>query len=434
MQIRSDLLSVWDICGNCQHVETANPDTPACPTCGQPSGNEERDYKAIDLRQPKGFQTFYGRARDYDGSFDFVPRAARPKVGRPPFPIVPHLNFDVGAGQGRLYVINDNAGNLFQLVRTRTNSEAKIDINAALAADAKFASSQGRRSQLQLSPIEPPTPCALAAISETDMMLLGVRDLGPGRAADPRNPQGRAALYSLAFMLRRAAAVLLDIQDYELKSGIAAEDPATGVVGQVFLSDTLENGAGYAAYLGQPAVAEELLRMITEPGHQDFHELLVGTRHANSCDTSCPDCLRSYSNLQYHNLLDWRLAIDVASLALNPAAPISLSTPLWNRVAAIAALTLVGARPGYRQITIANVPAITDGTDVIIVTHPLWVTERANLSLELAAAWDEAERNWSPCRSKSQLYFGVRKPFGSRYSHGSAADTHALGKHQSFNG
>ena len=107
-------------------------------------------------------------------------------------------------------------------------------------------------------------------------MLLGVRNYGPGRAADPSKPRGRAALYSLAFMLRRAAAVHLDIQDYELKSGIRSiQDPAAGVVGQVFLSDTLENGAGYATHLGQPAVAEELLRMITEPGHQHFHETLV---------------------------------------------------------------------------------------------------------------------------------------------------------------
>src|ERR1700693_4321447 len=98
-------------------------------------------------------------------------------------------------------------------------------------------------------------------------MLLGVRDYGPGRAADPRTPAGRSALYSLAFMLRRAAAVYLDIQDYELKAGIRShEDPAlASVVGQVFLSDTLENGAGYATYLGTPAVTQELLEMIAHP-------------------------------------------------------------------------------------------------------------------------------------------------------------------------
>ena len=53
--------------------------------------------------------------------------------------------------------------------------------------------------------------------------------------------------------------------------------------------------------------------------------------HADLCNTSCPDCLRSYSNLAYHNLLDWRLGMDMASLALDP-----LSPPVGD-VAAVAA-------------------------------------------------------------------------------------------------
>jgi hypothetical protein len=80
----------------------------------------------------------------------------------------------------------------------------------------------------------------------------------------------------------------------------------------------------------------------------------------------------------------------MARLALDPAAAITLASPLWSRVANIAAVTLAGARPGYGQTTIATLPAITDGRDVIIVTHPLWIPERG--TPEIAAAWDEAER------------------------------------------
>ena len=95
-------------------------------------------------------------------------------------------------------------------------------------------------------PDEDPVKCALTAISETDMTLFGITDYGPGRSADPSTLQGRAALYSLAFILRRAAAVYLE--DYELKAGIRSRrDARSGsLTGQVFLSDTLENGAGYA--------------------------------------------------------------------------------------------------------------------------------------------------------------------------------------------
>ena len=231
----------------------------------------------MDLRQPKGFVSYFTKARDYDGVFDFVPRAARPKVGRPPFGIGTHRNFDIGAGQGRLHVINDNAGRLFHLSQEPWARGAMVDVGAANAAEEKHAASVGRRPGTPMTATGAVITCALAAISETDMMLLGVRDYGPGRAADPRTAAGRSALYSLAFMLRRAAAVYLDIQDYELKAGIRSqEDPALGsVVGQIFLCDTLENGAGYATHLGEPAISEQLLQMIVQNSHGQFHDRLV---------------------------------------------------------------------------------------------------------------------------------------------------------------
>ena len=87
-----------------------------------------------------------------------------------------------------------------------------VDVGAANAAEEKHAASVGRRPGTPMMATGAVVTCALAAISETDMMLLGVRDYGPGRAADPRTPAGRSALYSLAFMMRRAAAVYLDIR------------------------------------------------------------------------------------------------------------------------------------------------------------------------------------------------------------------------------
>jgi DEAD/DEAH box helicase domain-containing protein len=382
------------LCGNCQNVDTANPDAPSCQVCSQPAGTGERDYRAVDLRQPKGFIGYFTKARDYDGVFDFVPRAARPKVGRPPFAMHQALNFEIGSGPGSLYVINDNGGNLFHFSPWQPGSQNLIDVDAANAADAKFATSIGGRPS-PLTAGGPVIACALAAISETDMLLLGIRDYGPGRVADPRNPPGRGALYSLAFMLRRAAAVYLDIQDYELKAGIRSyEDPSIigRVAGQIFLSDTLENGAGYATHLGTPAVTQDLLEMIARPTQREFYDRLVALFHADNCETSCPDCLRSYSNLAYHNLLDWRLAIDMAALALDANAPISLGSQLWAGVADLATVTLLAARPGYSRTTVAGLPAVTDGREVVIVTHPLWRSERASLGPELAAAWDEAER------------------------------------------
>lgn len=401
------------LCGACQHVETQHPDSPACPVCAAPAGFGDRDFRRVDLRQPKGFRSYYAKARDYDGVFDFVPRASRPKVGRPNFAINSHLNFTVGAGPGALYVINDNAGKLFEFSQVWQNQSALIHIPSADSAAAKFAEGQPNARIPVHQAIGNPISCALAAISRTDMLLLGIRQYGAGRAADPTTPQGRAALYSLAFILRRAAAVLLDVQDYELKAGIRTlEDPGRGIAGEIFLSDTLENGAGYATYLGQPAVAEQLLRMIAEPGHRDFHERIVADLHSNACDTSCPDCLRSYSNLQYHNLLDWRLAFDMARLALDASTQISLAAPHWTRVADLAAVTLAAARRGWQRTTFAGLPAVSNGREAVIVVHPLWNTSQAWLGPEVAAAWNDAQRGGHQVTESSfvSVFKALRQP------------------------
>jgi hypothetical protein len=186
------------------------------------------------------------------------------------------------------------------------------------------------------------------------------------------------------------------------------------VVGQVFLCDTLENGAGYATHLGEPAVSEQLLQMIVQNSPWLFHDRLVGSSHADACDTSCPDCLRSYSNLAYHNLLDCRLAIDMASLALNANSAISLSSPLWARVTGLAVSTLAAARPGFSRATFAGLHGLTNGSEAIIVTHPLWLTDRSSAGPEVAAAWDDAERNHGlrvdPVKSFISVFEALRRP------------------------
>jgi DEAD/DEAH box helicase domain-containing protein len=57
-------------------------------------------------------------------------------------------------------------------------------------------------------------------------------------------------------------------------------------------------------------------------------------------------------------------------------------------------------------------PAITDGRDVIIVTHPLWVPDRG--TPEIAAAWDEAERIHGfvvdPATSFMSVFEALRRP------------------------
>jgi DEAD/DEAH box helicase domain-containing protein len=88
----------------------------------------------------------------------------------------------------------------------------------------------------------------------------------------PLRVEGRAALYSFGFLLRRAAAVRLDIHERELNVGLrVALDPNGQVIGQIFMSDSLENGAGYSSYLGMPAETEDLLRFVVGQSNSSFY-------------------------------------------------------------------------------------------------------------------------------------------------------------------
>jgi DEAD/DEAH box helicase domain-containing protein len=101
-----------------------------------------------------------------------------------------------------------------------------------------------------------------------------------------------------------------------MRVGLRVSRDASGdVVGQIFISDSLENGAGYASLLGQPLAAEGLLRYMIGQSSTVFYGFLVSQAHAgpgpNACQTSCPDCLRDFSNLPYHSIRDWRLGLDM---------------------------------------------------------------------------------------------------------------------------
>jgi len=116
----------------------------------------------------------------------------------------------------------------------------------------------------------------------------------------------RAAWTSLAFALRAAAADYLQVEVRELDAGVRliATDDGEDLYPEIFLTDVIENGAGYVTHIAQPDVFPGLLeRAEALIAEWDDHE-----RHG--CDSACYRCLKDWSNNPYHPLLDWRLAAD----------------------------------------------------------------------------------------------------------------------------
>jgi DEAD/DEAH box helicase domain-containing protein len=391
------------LCRLCHAIDGTQVPAQTCRVCGASAPN----YEQINLSQPRGFRTWFDASRDFDGVFEWTARASRPKVGVTPIALAPVANFEIWSGQDTVYVINDNDGQHFdfeKLAQGETwvtrSALAKIGVNNPPLAPG---GATDRR--------------ALASVKPTDVLVLGIQVWPAGISAAPLRVEGRAALYSLGFLLRRAAAVQLDIHERELKVGLRVTQAATGqVVGQIFLSDSLENGAGYSSYFGTPAAAEALLRFVAGQANNSFYGPLVAqtnlqgsSAHGLLCRTSCPDCLRDFSNLAYHNILDWRLGLDLARLALDVNASIDFSVPYWHGLDAAAAAPYFAAA-GWQPVTFGGLQGGRRGNQVEIITHPLWETDPNSAGAQLAAAFAQVAA--AGCQATPKSIFEVlRRPF-----------------------
>lgn len=386
------------MCRTCHAVDATQPPPASCSTCGA----QPPDYEVISLSQPLGFRTWFGASRDFDGVFEWTPRASRAKMGVSQVQVTPTDNFLVWSGSETVFVVNDNDGRLFDFERlngreTWATREALDQINVSTNALVNGGNIDRR---------------ALAAVKPTDVLVLGIQNVPPGINLSPLQLEGRAALYSFGFLLSRAAAVQLDIDQREIKVGLRVTPDAAGqVVGQVFMSDSLENGAGYSTFFGDPQQTRQLLQFVIGQGNQAFYAPLVNNQgHAGLCHTSCPDCLRDFANLAYHNILDWRLGLDLARLALDPNAPINFQVPYWQGVDVAAAGPYFAALPGWQPMVIAGLQAARRQNRVQVITHPLWHTNQNFFGPDLAAAYAQAAAAGWTLQPKS-LFEVLRRPY-----------------------
>lgn len=121
--------------------------------------------------------------------------------------------------------------------------------------------------------------------------------------ADPLYMGGRAAWLSLGTALARASAAHLQIDPSELAVGLRPwRQPDGSFNGEVYIYDTLPNGAGYATeiYTEIKPILDVARRLLSEC----------------SCVTACYNCLQDYSNQTYHALLDRYLAIDLCNFII----------------------------------------------------------------------------------------------------------------------
>lgn len=386
------------LCRACRAVDDRELPGAACPVCGA----VDPDFRVIQLSQPLGFSTGYRGSRDFDGVFEWSPRASSARAGTTLRPLVARANFGVWSGEETVFVINDNGGECFDF--------RKLDGHNMWVTPEALA--QVSWTNARFDAAAPPDRRALASVKRTDLLVLGIRAWPQGILSSPVDLNARAGLYSLGFLLRRAAADLLDVDERELKVGLRVVRDALGnVTGQVFMSDHSENGAGYSTFLGRPAETERLLQYVVGIGNPAFFGPMVADRHAGSCQTSCPDCVRDFSNLSFHNILDWRLGLDLARLALDADAEISLNVAYWQPVATQASENYFAAQPGWGFEIYGGLPSGRRGVRAEIVCHPLWSRNPAALHAGLVRAETEARAAGAAEVVFRSLFEVLRRPY-----------------------
>ena len=298
-----------------------------CRTC-----NTNNEIQIIDSIEPKGFQTDF-QPTDAADHFEWRPRAT---YSRLPSDINIDLksvaNFNYGTNQdekAHLLSINNNDGAGFILRKIKGGQELvspQVLKELVELKSGKFDESQVCDGKSETT--------ALHSSKVTDVLLIEIRSVLDGIDLDYRSIYARSALYSFGYLLRKCAAIQeLDISPDELQVEVRpiSRDDNT-VHGQIFLADRLANGAGYCRHLADFNDEGELrLRNILEKmGKEDSNFYLELVDHGDQCDSSCYKCMRDYSNMAYHPLMDWRLGMDLVNLCLDEDYVINLEIPYWT--------------------------------------------------------------------------------------------------------
>ena len=271
--------------------------------------------------------------------------------------------------QARLVTLNDNRGKLFR-VSTLTDG-SKVQDSLIGQFQTKVAGTE--------------IDLAIGEIRTTDAMTLEFTTVDPELAhvegeiivSDSHEyliAPGVSAYVSFAEAFRNACKIHLAIDAEEFVVGYQKKKAKISDLStaQLFLADSHANGAGYSVEIAARESFTEVLQLL----ETDYESKWTGPSH-RQCTTSCPDCLRSYNNRSNHNLLDWRLALDVAAIIQGR----NLRLDLWqesshNLASSLAGVKDLGLNLEYKEVLGWPVLRNLDNGRGVSLVHPLWIQNR----------------------------------------------------------
>lgn len=322
----------------------------ACPAC---NGGQ---ITSMPLYEPLGFRTDYWPAPftpEYDDNQGTYAGAVQLITSSSPKSVqIQCTALEIFDGAKTIQV-NDNRGRGFLLQKQVDKSVLALGFNNSRAKENPDGS--------------PPFTAAIGAIKTSDVLRATIQsDHLPNAVIRFDSEAGKLALWSFAEALKRGCQVALDLQPQELVAGVQPRHIASIPSGSVFITDALQNGAGYAVEIGEPGKFGKVLVSI----RTDLRSTWLSPAHLQRCASSCPDCLRSYDNRRLHGLLDWRLALDMVDLSLGHSLDLNRWFHNFERSAG-GIIELHSSRLRIRST--GELYAITnDKNQAVVFGHPLW--------------------------------------------------------------
>ena len=159
---------------------------------------------------------------------------------------------------------------------------------------------------------------ALASHKNTEVLRISPVTINPVLNLDMFGRQSfsnagiRAAFYSAAFLLQRVIADQLDVDPVEIEIAdiVRVETNGGDPTAEIILTDELPNGSGFVRKLFED-ISTIIESSITLGTDNRYLSSIQSEEHREECKDACYDCLKVFRNMNYHGLLDWRLAISL---------------------------------------------------------------------------------------------------------------------------
>lgn len=322
-----------------------------CPVCG-------KSKQTITTFTPLGFcVNFKATPQNYNGGGDWVAQNYTTqlefKTEDTNFDKIPETSLGIYSNtSAQIYLLNDNAGDLFEFAEDK-NSKCWV-------VPSIHNNQKGENADYDVNQVQ---KAGLLASRTTGVLCIRLIEHPDLLDLDPMKPAVRSAYISMGYLLRKAACNYLDIDLGELNVDyrvVLSNQGSQKAVGELFLSDTLENGSGFCDFLFHNAshLKKELLDVFNTDKSESGLKKLFDT---HGCFLACYDCIKDYSNLYYHEYLNWRLGLDMIYLAQNSSCFIGFNLPHWKGL----------IRRYFPSVTDFSLPIAIKQSKTVIV-HPLW--------------------------------------------------------------